>query len=270
MTDLPNPGQSVPARLGVSARLDGDDLVLGLEPAPEVRHHGVVRASVLAFVVDAVAGISVDSDPDAWSLTTDLSIRMLPVAASGRLEARSELVRRGGRSVHCTVDVVTERGELVATSALGFARVTRRDGDPPKPRVSPADAAAMFRGQMGLRRPLREEAGIEVVDAAHGVVQMAVTPELRNSAGTLQGAMVALLAEAAAEDLVACRFGVDAVVTELDLRYLAQAPRGPVRTRCRLVGDGPEAPLRIELVDVGAGRMTTLAFARASALDRPS
>ena len=69
-----------------------------------------------------------------------------------------------------------------------------------------------------LTRPLREEAGIEVVDAAEGVVQIDVTPELRNPAGTLQGAMVALVAEAAAEDLVATRFESPAVVTDLDLR----------------------------------------------------
>ncbi len=263
MTDLPSPGRSVPARLGVSARMEGDDLVLGLTSAPEIEHHGVVRASVLAFVVDAVAGISVDRDPDAWSLTTDLSLRMLPVVAPARFEARSTVVREGRRSVTCAVEVTDNEGRPVATSAIGFARVPRRDRDPPKPRVTPADAAVLFDGRPKLTRPLRDEAGIEVVDAAEGIVELDVTAELRNSAGTLQGAMVALLAEAAAEDLVAARFDLPAVVTDLDLRYLARAPRGRVRTRSQLLGDDPGAPMRIELRDMAADRLTTLVFARA-------
>ena len=68
-----------------------------------------------------------------------------------------------------------------------------------------------------------------------------MTPELRNPAGTLQGAMVALFAEAAAEEMVSARFDMDAVVTELDLRYLAQTGDGPVRSECALLGDGPDA-----------------------------
>ena len=51
-----------------------------------------------------------------------------------------------------------------------------------------------------LDKPLREEAGVEVLDASAGVVGE-VVPELLNPAGTLQGAMVALVAEAAAEEL---------------------------------------------------------------------
>ena len=39
--------------------------------------------------------------------------------------------------------------------------------------------------------------------------------------------MVALFAEAAAEELASARFGIPAVVTELDLRYLAQTGDGP-------------------------------------------
>jgi acyl-coenzyme A thioesterase PaaI-like protein len=129
--------------------------------------------------------------------------------------------------------------------------------------VTPAQAAELFDALPGLDRPLREAAGIEVLDPAAGVVEVAVTPELRNPAGTLQGAMVALVAEAAVEDLVACRTGGPVVVTDLDLRYLAPAPVGPVRTSCRVLGDAPDAPVEVELTDASSGRMTTLVHARA-------
>jgi len=101
-----------------------------------------------------------------------------------------------------------------------------------------------------------------VIDAAQGVVQVEVTPELRNPAGTLQGAMVALLAEAAAEDLLTTQFRLPIVITELDIRYLRKAQVGPVRTECTLLGTGPEASVQVELIDTSTGQITTLVYAR--------
>ena len=133
----------------------------------------------------------------------------------------------------------TDQGTPIATGAIGFANIPRRATDPPKPNVPLGQIPVIFRDPATLTRPLRQEAGIEVIDAAQGIVQVEVTPGLRNPAGTLQGAMVALLAEAAAEDLVATRFESPVVVTQLDLRYLRKAQVGPVRTRSRLLGTGP-------------------------------
>ena len=266
MTDTFADGTSVASRLGVTARVVNGQLVLDLSPRPEVMHHGVVRASVLAFVMDAVAGIAVDTDPEVWTLTSDLSVRMRPRPAPTRIEAIGSVLRQGGRSVTCAVELTSDEGELVATGALGFAKVPRRDSDPPKPRVRPDTSVAMFSGLSLLSQPLREEAGIEVIDPVHGEVQLRVTPELRNPAGTLQGAMVALVAEAAAEDMVSTRFESPVVVTDLDVRYLARAPEGPVRSKARLLGDGPEAAVEVELVDTSVNRVTTLVYARTAAI----
>jgi acyl-coenzyme A thioesterase PaaI-like protein len=154
----------------------------------------------------------------------------------------------------------------VATGTIGFAKVPRREGDPPKPAVTLARITTIFDGSNPLTRPLRDEAGIEVLDAAQGVVQVPVIPELRNPAGTLQGAMVALVAEAAAEELVSARFGIPALVTALDLRYLAQTGAGPVRTTATLLGSEPDSPMQVELFDLAAARLTTLVYARAAAM----
>lgn len=267
MTDIPSSDLPVPARLGVGARVDErGELRLHLRRQPDALHHGVVRASVLAFLVDAAAGIPIDGDPDSWSLTSDMTVRARAVPAPERIDATSTVLRQGRRSVTCRVELTAGDGITVGTGAIGFVRVPRRDGDPPKPSLTPETVAAIFPDRGTLTRPLRDEAGIEVVDPAAGVVQVAVTPELRNPAGTLQGAMVALVAEAAAEDLVATRFESPVVVTELDLRYLGQAPGGTVRTRSRLLGTGPDAPVEVELVDASSGRLTTLAYARAVAV----
>jgi acyl-coenzyme A thioesterase PaaI-like protein len=266
MTDISPDRLHIAGRLGVTARLTDEGVVLGLLPRPEVLRHGIVRISVLSFLVDAVAGIEVDTDPDAWALTSDMSVRMRPRSSPEFVEATGIVLRRGRRSTTSKVEVLTGDGEPVAVGAIGFATISRREDDPPKPNLQPEGAVAIFRGRSSLGAPLRDEAGIESLDPASGEVEMAVTPELRNPAGTLQGAMVALLAEAAVEDLVSTRFETSCVVTELDLRYLAQARVGPVRSRCRLLGDGPDSPVEVELVDTSADRVTTLVYARATAV----
>ena len=263
MTDISGPGMSVPGRLGVAARLEDGQLILELTPQPETLHHGVVRASVLAFVIDVVAGIPLDQDATVWTLTSDMSVRMRPQPAPVRIDATNTILRQGRRSATCLVELTTDRGAPIGTGAIGFAHIPRRATDPPKPNVPLGQIPTIFRNPATLTQPLREEAGIEVIDAAEGVVQVEVTPELRNPAGTLQGAMVALLAEAAAEDLMAARFGSPVVVTDLDLRYLRMAQVGPVRTRSRLLGTGLDAPVQIELVDTSSDQITTLVYARA-------
>jgi acyl-coenzyme A thioesterase PaaI-like protein len=264
MTDIPF-GAPVHSRLGITARLDDGQLVFDLVPQPETMHHGVVRASVLSYAVDALAGIVIDQDPDVWSLTSDMTVRMRPLPAPTRIIATSRILREGRRSVTSAVELVSDGGAHVATGAIGFARVARRPTDPPKPRITLDGVVELFGRVPSIEQPLREAAGIESVDPAAGVVQVELTSDLRNPAGTMQGAMVALVAESAAEDLLAARFGVTAVVTDLDLRYLAQTQAGPVRTSCRLLGDGPDAAVEVSLVDVSTERLTTLVYARAAA-----
>jgi acyl-coenzyme A thioesterase PaaI-like protein len=266
MTDLLGDGITVPGRLGVVAEYDHGELRLTLRPRAEVLRHGAVRASVVALMIDVVAGIVLDDDPDCWTLTSDMSVRMRPLPAPDFIETRSTILRRGRRSATVAVDLVDGGGKPVATGAIGFARVPRRVTDPPKPPVSSARVTTMFDGSNALTRPLREEAGIAVIDPRDGVVEVNVTPQLRNPAGTLQGAMVALVAEAAAEELASARFDIEAVVTDLDLRYLAQTGAGPVRSRCSLLGNGPEAPVQVELFDTSCDRLTTLVYARTAVI----
>lgn len=263
MTDISAHGAHVHQRLGTSATYEDGVLAVSLDPKPEVLHHGVVRISVLSFMVDVVGAIPIDSDPDVWAFTTDMSVRARPVPAPASIRAVGTTLRQGGRSATCAVSLTDDAGHDIGSAAIGFTTVPRRAGDPPKPAVSPERAHALVGSVVPLSRPLREEAGIVVVDAAAGVVEAAVTRELRNPAGTLQGAIVALIAEAAAEEVASSRLGGPAVVTDLDLRYLAQTSDGPVRTSARVLGDQPGAPIEVLLTDRSSGRVTTHAYARA-------
>ena len=255
----------MPGRLGITARLDDGALVIELEPTPEVLHHGVVRASVLAYMIDVVAGVAVDKGDDVWTLTSDLSFRAQALQAPQLLSAVGDVVRSGRRSVTCEVDVTTEEGLLLAAGAVGFAYVPRKPDDPPKRMLTPEEAVAMWEEPPTLDNPLAEEAGVEVLDAAAGIVQIEIVPELLNPAGTLQGAMVALVAEVAAEELAACRLGAPSVVTDMEIRYLGRTSAGPIRSSARPIGNEHDAPIEVRLVDTSTGALTTLVYARAVA-----
>jgi acyl-coenzyme A thioesterase PaaI-like protein len=266
VTDLATLGTPLPSRLGVRARFEDDQLVLELTPQPETSRHGIIRASVLAFVIDVAAGMPLDRDAETWMLTSDMTVRMRPVAPPRRIDAVGEILRQGRRSATCVVHLTTDEGAPFATGAMGFSRVSRKASDPPKPLIPLEQTPQMFQGQPTLTRPLRAEAGVQVIDVSEGIVQVELTTDVRNAAGTLQGAMVALVAEAAVEEIMESRFGVPFVVTNLDLRYLRQTQGGPVRTRCRLLGDRPDSSVQVELVDLSNGDITTLVFATAAAV----
>ena len=264
MTDIGVEFNFIPSLLGVRGRMVDSDLVLDLHPNPAILHHGIVRASVLAYVVDAVAGIAIDTDPERWSFTTDLTLRMRPdpITATEITTGTHHLLRDGNRSMSSRVELTV--GEtLVGAGGIGFARVPRRPDDPPKISVAPKDVPARFAELGVLDRPLRDATGIVVVDPSAGHLQMAMIPEVLNPAGTLQGAMVALLVEAAAEELVTATTKQPAFVVDLDLRYLFRTGAGPVESHARLVGAGPWDGIEVTLTDVSTGQITTLAYARA-------
>lgn len=258
---------AVPSRLGTTVTVPGDDgpLIGHVHPRPATcTHGGALRASVVAFIVDAVAGLTIDTDPEAWAFTSDLSVRLPAVAAPGRIDARAELLRAGRRSMTAEVRLADDRGEPFGHAVIGFARLERRPGDPEKPAFDVATAAEFWAQIPPIDQPLRAAAGVVAIDPAGGVVEMVVRDDLRNPAGALQGAMVALAVEAAAEDLATHHLGGSRVVTELDIRFLAQARIGPVTTRARFIGDpATDGAIVVDLLDHGHdGRLVTTAYAR--------
>jgi acyl-coenzyme A thioesterase PaaI-like protein len=249
------------------AAVEGGALLLAIAPTPQHLVHGRVRAAVHVFLIDLIAGLRINLGDGAWTLTNDLSVRAAPVLAPPRIEARAVPVRQGRRSAAWAVDI-TAGTEVVAVGVAGFVILARRDGDPPKPDTSPAAAMARFTGhEISLAEPLRDEAHIEVIDPSTGTVEVDVTHDLLNTNGTMQGAMVALVAEAAAEDLVQTRFGVRAVITDLDIRYLNRIESGRLRATSRMLGNDATAAIEVRMFDLDRDRITTLVYARAAIVD---
>lgn len=264
MTDVPIQSTSLLNRMNVTAHRSDGELVMRATPVPGTSRLGSIRASVLSYVVDALAGISVDSDPDAWTFTSDMTIRMRPAQGAAYIEGRASTLRGGSRSATCEVRLYDDTGAPVLYSVLGFTRVARRPTDPPKLAFDADAAARMWGASPPVEIPLRDAAGIQVIDGPAGVVEIELNADLLNPAGALQGAMVALVAEVAAEEAVSARRGEPALICDLDLRYLHQARVGPIRTECEWLGDGSGASILVRLVDVSSGQLLTHAIARAA------
>lgn len=262
MTDIPNRPTAVSGRLGVTASIVGDDFVVSAEPRPEVMRLGALRAAAIVYAIDVVAGVTCDVDDNAWTFTSDLTFQCEPVR-EGSIHTVARILRQGARSSTCEVFITDDTGRNVGYSTAGFALVPRRPEDPPKMHFDMGMAVEIFGQIPTLEEPLRDAMGIEVLDAEQGVMELALRDDLRNPAGALQGAMVAALAEAAAEDLFSAHLGAPALVTGLEIRYLGQGRVGPVRTRAQIMGDGPAAPVRVQLYDVSSGKLLTHVTAHA-------
>jgi acyl-coenzyme A thioesterase PaaI-like protein len=201
--------------------------------------------------------------PD-WTATADLMVHEAAPLVKGPAILESHLTRAGSRLIVVGFDIydgdgVSDLDELadpieqrrVATGLVTFARVP----------ASTSAASGVFDplGGIGQRRhmeppdgaptePLLERIGLTVVDAEQGVVELASTPYVHNSRGRVNGGVLGMVFQGAAEAAVPGYAGSD-----LHIHYLAGARVGPVRTNTVVVRDADDhAVCRVEAVDAGA------------------
>jgi acyl-coenzyme A thioesterase PaaI-like protein len=92
-----------------------------------------------------------------------------------------------------------------------------------------------------------ERMGLQTVDTRAGQLELARTPYVSNSIGTINGGALAVLAEAAAEAL---RPGM--VATDMQIHYLSQVKAGPARTVGTVLRDAADhSVVTMQLVDAG-------------------
>src|SRR5262249_55219354 len=111
-----------------------------------------------------------------------------------------------------------------------------------------------------LRGPIADHIGLRVVDAAAGVVEVEKTEYVTNSFGSVNGGVLGMIVQAAAETSVEAA-GAPFAATDVELHYLAQTGHGPVRTATRVLRlRDDHAVCQVRVVDAGAGeRLLTLA-----------
>jgi len=239
----------VHARIGVHVAPEGPKDVLELLPSPQLLVHGCVRISALVLMVDMGGGFSAHraASPD-WTFTSDLSVRTSARPAPTRVVGRTRVLR-AGRGTMMTEVVLRGDDEPLGLGYAGFNRQARREGDHPNPDID--EAARRWGRYVPLEAPLIETVGVRVLDEASGQVEVEMRDELRNPAGAMQGAMIALVGEAAAEAVLTHHGVVRPVGTDIDIRYLAMGRIGPIHSHARLLGDLPTDAIAVELYDRG-------------------
>src|SRR3954452_17054508 len=226
---------------------------------------GAAGLGYLVGLVDvntAMVGVCA-SAPD-WTATSDLMLHESAPLVHGPTILESHLTRAGSRLVVVSVDIydgngLTDMDELtdpidltrVATGLVTFARVPAS--------TSTVSATWDPLSTIGVRRhlerdgelptaPLLERIGLQVVDAAEGVVELGNSPYVQNSRGRINGGVLGMVFQGAAEAAVPGHVGSD-----LHIHYLASARVGPVRTETVVVREVDDHVVcRVVATDAGA------------------
>ena len=241
----------VPVRIGAWVELVDGALVGHLRVHPTLTRHGVLEPTALVTMIDMLGGLSADDDVEHWVFTSNMSLRMPPVPAPEALRCTVRTLRAGARSSTSEILINDAGGAPLGMGFVSFSRVPRRPTDLPKPEFDLEIVGEAWSRIEPLDEPPRDAAGMRVVDAATGHLELDLADKVNNPAGALHGAMIGMLLAAAAETLADTTVGGAHVAGDLDIRYLNQARSGPVATRARFVGDPELGSVVVDLVDHG-------------------
>lgn len=228
--------------LGFSVRRSGDRVHGSAPVVPEMWVPGTtsLRTSILAAWVDHVSGLAaMEAIAPQVPVTLELDVHLYEAApADGTVHAVAHVVKAGRSVVVCGVDITDHDGRPVAIGAASFMAA-------PDPRLElPEDVArhalAVTPGR--LQRPFAQRAGCR--RRAPGVAELPRSRDGLNAAGTVNGGLIALVAEEAALSLTP-----GATLSSMALRYLRPVRVGPaVATADVRAGLG-----RVVVRDAGGG-----------------
>jgi acyl-coenzyme A thioesterase PaaI-like protein len=126
---------------------------------------------------------------------------------------------------------------MSAISTHGFARPPAQIGEVQRRRVVAPPEGTVY-----------DRMGLDVVDAASGVTELARTPYVTNSIGTINGGAQCVMIQVAAEAMCP-----GLVATDLEVHFLSQVKVGPARSCGRVARHGADhSVITVELVDHGA------------------
>jgi acyl-coenzyme A thioesterase PaaI-like protein len=247
----PGPSESfvgqIPFRFVLSK--DGLDMMgdAGVTDMLRSAPFGPPRASVLATIADCMAGIPACLvTAPSLAVTLDIAVKMVADRCGDLLDVTGEVVKRGRSTVAGEVRFTDAQSkDLVAVSYVTFMASPR-----PQDVAPPLSRGMRTTGSMLVNFP--EFVGARTLSP--GIAEVALTPFVMQASGSLQGGIVALVGEIAAESLAR------STVVDLDVRYLSAVRVGPGRATATSLGADL---VRVQVRDVGSDdRLAALIFAR--------
>jgi uncharacterized protein (TIGR00369 family) len=213
---------------------------------------GRMRPGPMLTLLDSVGGLNggLAALPDGWVVSTNLAARFVDHAHDDALVFESEILRKGRNSVVTAVRASNESDGVVVADGLLTSSVLIPEGGPPQ-WVRPVVLPGLDPPEEGY--PVVEEwLATRVVDAT--TVEMDLHEHMRNPWGILHGGVVSMLIELAVEHTTAMQ------PVDIAMHFLAPNRVGPRQACARPIGTRTDATvLRVEVRDVGAGRLTALA-----------
>jgi acyl-coenzyme A thioesterase PaaI-like protein len=242
------------AEMGFHCVFDGDRMTGHSDaPVPALLLPGtdVVRLSVLLTLADVLIGsLANEAALPRITMTADLNVRVLEPLTSATPFTGEARVLKSGRTTtfgEATFAAVGSERPAVLSHGTFIASPRPQDVGFSLARGLPRP---MPQGRMPV--PLAERVGCRIVDV--GIAEVHRRDDLLNPADTLQGGLLAVVAEEAARSL---HPGVGP--TELDVRYLSAVRIGPARAVATELGP----MVRVEVRDVGNdNRLAALAIVR--------
>lgn len=260
------PPNHVMSDLDITTLLVTEQRSVGLVAvADTLRAGGAAALGLLSIVADTQAAmVALVAATPHWIATVDLSLAEAAPMRGDTLAVDARLVRAGSKIVVvevCAYDAsdrdgvadaaqAAAAGELqrVSTGLVSFTRIPA-SASAASGHLRPAERIGVVSPTTARTpnpHPLLERIGLRTLDA--GVVEVERTPYVGNSFGALNGGVLGMIFQGAAES---AHPGLRAA--DLQIHYLSQARSGPVRTRTDTVrADGHHALCRIEAYDTGA------------------
>lgn len=264
--------------LQVSIDRSQGDWAIRLPVVPEIADAtGRARIGVAAIIADMIAGqTAIREVSPAWIATSNLALQVGDLPSDGLLFGHPKVLRKGATTIVIEVrldrhangrdadDARATPAQTVGLSTLGFAILPRRNAlqtELHRSRETGEDTVYAPAGT-GFAKPLLEAIGVRFeraeapseTGAGSCWAEVDLDPYLQNTLGALQGGVVAILVEAAAERLASSTFAGPVRVRGLELQYLKLGRKGPIRARAReFARTAAGMIVRVELVDRGDG-----------------
>jgi acyl-coenzyme A thioesterase PaaI-like protein len=253
-TVYPPPHQVLSA-LGIEVRWSDADTMAArsvADPSLLGRSGRPCGVGALVPIVDLVAGARVSELAGGdWLATSDVWLHERSPIEEGPIEIDTRVLRAGKRTI-VSAHEVTAGGRPALLATVEFTRIRREASAHTTTEARVAKGWTRLGSGPLLTAPLEEACGLRVVDPANGVVELGRSPFVANSTGTLQGGVVALLADVAAAALV----GPGTRTVDLQYRFLAPTGDGPARTAAEVVRvDGSHHTVQVEVVDASTGAL---------------
>ena len=86
------------------------------------RMGGILHGGAVVSLLDTAAAFAVHTviEPDARTVTVDLTVHFLRPASDGRIEAHARVLRRGRRVCILSVEALDANAEIIATSTMTY------------------------------------------------------------------------------------------------------------------------------------------------------